>query len=173
MPEKPVQPLWEEPPDEERDFLCPIRSPKINKAVTGLVLSDQITGVRTYYDPGEGRDSRGKSQPCLGGPENCKGCRLGYDHRWKGYLACLDHTTGRFFVAEVTKEAYLTCEGFKTWKNQLRGKTLKLSRLGQDAQGRVTASLAFWAGDASKLPSAFDVRATLERAWFGPYREGQ
>lgn len=158
---------WSGPPDPERGVYYKCRSPKPGRDVTGVVLSEVITGAVVWFRPPTGPDDRGRSLPCTGNRETCEGCKTHRTHAWKGYLACWSTTEGRLFLAEVTREAYLTCPLFEVYKRALRGKVVTLRRNGDAKNSRVTATLKLWAGQAGDLPPAFNVESALERMWFG------
>ena len=167
MSEKTPGIAWSGPPDPERGVYYPIRSPKPGREVVGVVLSETITGAIVYYEPAGPDERRGRSRPCNGDKKTCEGCLGGRDHVWKGYLACWDRQSGRLFLAEVTREAYLRCPMFELFKGALRAKLLRLTRNGEHANARVGARLEDLRVAGESLPPAFNVKSALERLWFG------
>lgn len=163
---------WCAPPDADRGVYYPLLAPKPGKDVTGIILSETIQGVITYYVPPTGPGEKGHSLPCTCGELPCEGAKMKRDHRWKGYLACWDRAQGRLFIAEVTKEAYCRCPGFEQFKGALRGKVLRLARRGDSANARVQAVITAPSGVAGDLPPAFNVQSAMERIWF-PQHGGQ
>lgn len=158
---------WSGPPDPERGIYYPIKAPKPDSEVRGVILCEVVYGVLTHwvFEP----DTKGKGQtlPCMGSPATCKHCEEKLEQRWKGYLSCWDHSTGRVFIAEVTREAYLRCGSFELFKGQLRGKHLRLTRAGRAGNSRVTAIVSQWQQTTVNLPPSFNVQTALERIWFG------
>lgn len=153
---------WADAPDSGRTVMYHIYAPKPGRDVNLVILGETLHGAYTHWI-----DKR--TRPCMGTKENCEGCQLGIDKRWKGYLACWDRGKGRLVLAEVTREAYLRCPQFEVWKGQLRGKTLKLQRNGESRNSRVTATVAHYGGPPGSLPPAFNVVTALEHIWFdGP-----
>lgn len=163
---------WCAPPSGDGGIFYPLLAPKPGKEVVGIILSEAIQGVITYYVPPTGPGEKGHSLPCTCGEQPCEGAKHKRDHRWKGYLGCWDRTQGRLFVAEVTKEAYCRCPGFEQFKGALRGKILRLARRGEAANARVQATITAPAGATWELPPAFNVQSALERIWF-PEHAGQ
>lgn len=163
--------VWSPAPDPDAGVYYPIKTPKPGKDVIGIVLSECIVGAVTYYVPPDREGSEGHSLPCTCGESPCPGRVANRDHRWKGFLACWDRSSGRLFIGEVTKEAYLRCPQFEVWKGQLRGKMLKLARSGTARNSRVTAAVTAPTGQLVGLPAAFNVQSALERIWFGSQGE--
>ena len=165
---------WCAPPSGDGGMYYPLLAPKPGKDVVGIILSECIAFVWTYYVPANGAGEKGHSLPCTCTEQPCEGAKMKRDHRQKGYLACWDRAKGRLFIAEVTKEAYLRCPAFELFAGALRGKTLRLCRRGEAANARVQAVVTAPQGQPFELPPAFNVRSALERIWHppqGPLRE--
>jgi hypothetical protein len=134
-------------------------APRFYRAATRLGIAS-LVGAETHF-----MDNR--TQPHIEPAQFCEGCHRRIDKRWKGYLGCWDRHVGRLCLAEVTTEAFKTCRGFKEHANGLRGMALNLSRNGMSRNARCTAKLSMYGTDGPKMPPEFDVKAALERLWFG------
>lgn len=133
------------------------------------VLSLDLVGVYGHFDGS-------RFLPCLGPREldppgsvpPCPTCEAGFRRRWRGYLGVALARNGRVVVLELTARAVQDCPPLIAWRNDLRGRRLRVQRLGRNRQGRVVAQLL--GGDRLKpsdLPPPPDVEAALMRLWFG------
>lgn len=151
--------VWCSTPDAHRRIMYPIYTPKVGKDVVVVILSQEMTGAHVHY-------FSGRTQPCIRESGKCEGCERGADRRWKGYLACLDKAKGRQVLVEVTREAFMRCQGFAAYAGQLRGMVLRLIRSGEAKNSRVQAQLMKYTGHIAELPPEFNVKAALEVIWF-------
>jgi hypothetical protein len=149
---------WQDSPDPFRPLMIPIYSAKVDRPVNLVIVTPSLVGAETHYF-----DSRTRPHVVRG---VCEGCDRHIDKRWKGYLGCWDRHKGRMALAEVTREAFEKCPGFKDYKDRLRGLVVQLVRNGSSKNARVTAKLMAWAGSAVELPPPVDVKAALQRIWF-------
>ena len=159
--------MWDGPPDPERGIYYPIRSCKPGHDVRGVVLCEVVYGVVTHWEPDENVKGGGRTVPCMGKACWCRTAKPKPEDRWKGYVSMWDHSSGRLFLAEITRESYLRCGSFELYKGQLRGKYLKLVRAGEKKNSRVNAVVSVWQQPLANIPPSFNVQSALERIWFG------
>lgn len=135
-----------------------IASPKPNRPVNAVILSDRVLRVPTHFI-----DRR--TTPHYAPVSLCAGCQLGQRPRVKGYLAGLDLVTKRYCVVELTAEAIRSNAMLSdVYGSSLRGMRLSLRRRGSSPNSAVSAELMTPA-DSSPPPPPFDLKAQLLTIW--------
>ena len=104
------------------------RTPQ-GRPFTGLILSNNLTGTNTHF-------YKGRTCPCE--LPNCAACADGLPWRWHGYVACMDITTGRHCLYELTAAAAEPLVTYHDLTGTLRGVLFESTRIGKRPNGRVT-----------------------------------
>jgi hypothetical protein len=157
-------PQWGPPPEGNQPKLIKIASPKWGIPIRMVILSDSCVGVWTHhYDK--------RTRPCMGKQGRCEGHDRNIPARWKGYLAALEPTHGRLYLAELTHGCVQQCPALYSEESSLRGMLILLERTAKAPNSKVFVELTAPKVSSVNLTAAFDVRAALHRIWFGPHWE--
>lgn len=149
---------WSNAPAPHRAHVGRVLSPRPGDILIGAILSNQIVGVLTHF-------MDGRSSPHIEPAQACEPCKLTRQRpRWKGYLSAFVWGTSRICVFELTEGAYLADERLRDPEFDLRGWVIRVERMTAHKRARVRVE---WKEkiDASKLPPACDVVASLEVLW--------
>jgi len=122
-----------------------------------VCLNSCVYGVRTHY-------VEGRTVPCTDQTRGyCDHCAESKP-RWYGYMGGLIPQVGRLALAEMTYEAAKACPMLHQVGVDLRGKLLKVERIGESKRGRVVATFEEMR-IAVKLPRPHDIPAALCAIW--------
>lgn len=164
--------IWQPAPGPVARWLPVIFPLPEQPALDLVILSQELVGVLGHWNGA-------RFTPCLGprqGDEHvpefhCSFCRDGAPRRWRGYLGALLARQGRQAIVELTQRAVQDCPVIIAQRNDLRGRRLRVRRLGKSRQGRVVAELLGTDRLAdNQLPPPPAVEASLMALWFGGNR---
>lgn len=144
------------PPDDHRNSgLRLIRTPEA-RALTGYVLSDNVTGTPTHF-------VGNRTVPCEGA--DCECCESGVPWRWHGYLAVLIEATQETVLFEMTAKASDSFKAYYERYGTTRGAHFKAQRLNARTNGRVLIQAK--PADLAKvhLPKSPNVQKLLCHIW--------
>lgn len=145
----------------------PIRGPKPGVEVCGIVTNPGLVICQLHYLDNPARPGRRQSMPHVKLPDGCYGCINVMPKRWKGYLGCTDVSGGKPFIAEVTADAARSCQALTTKGFNLRGRFLRLRRMGKQRNSSVFACLETPL-PVPALQDPIDVVGQLLRLWGYP-----
>ena len=135
--------------------------PKPKWSVEGWILSRQVQQFNTHYIDVHGK---GRTVPCIGRENGCQICGPFASLRWKGFLAIFNPSCTKPVISELTPYAFDHCRELNDLSYDLRGRWLKVTRLGNRPNGPVKATVSV-RSDVPELPDEPDIRFTLMHVW--------
>jgi hypothetical protein len=129
---------------------------KPGKPITGIVLTNDLTGAYTHY-------YGGRTQVC--NAPNCKACDERKNARWYGYAQIWNPTTHSVAVVEVTPTCVEAIDAYMKTHGTLRGAWIKLQRVGPKLNAKLTAELREPTHSSDLLPQPADLEKYLTRLW--------
>jgi hypothetical protein len=160
-------PSWAPVPPADDGPYLEVMWPRIKRPVAGYLLDARPQGAFCHWLPDQrpgAKPTDGRTTCCVGRENNCRYCNPAFGRKWVGYAAYLDSVVGRIKLAQITKEAVVSCPSLADPRRNLRGAFLRLERLGELNNGRVQAEMIFSA-EATRLPRAPDIVPTLVKMW--------
>lgn len=146
------------PKQQGRAEFWKIYRAKPTTPITGIILSDDITGAMLHW---LNRSSCPHTEPA----EHCVGCQAGVSMRWEGYLHCWHPTTNTHFIAAFPGGPADTIDAWREKCSTLRGTKLVLAKPGGKQQSRVIAQLSDSKHAHNALPPAADIAKVLAHLW--------
>ena len=122
-----------------------------------VAVGERVHGFLTHWWDG-------KAIPCKGPGGECWHCKQGMQPRWNGYLNVVALPTLRRRILCITEGAYRHSKTLREHDGALRGKGLKLERMGIGKTAPVRVQVGS-PGTEVTLPSDWDITACLCRIW--------
>lgn len=139
----------------------PILSPKPGAPIRGFLLSDELVGVNTHF-------YMDRTVPCKEPESKCIGCQYGLHKRWKCYLGCWSKEMTRLVLVELTRKALEESLNIPKARTIFRrGLEIIVQRRGTKNNAPLLFELNANRNPGCELPKQFDIRAALERIWYG------
>lgn len=153
---------WSPGPARQQGTMLPIWTVPPGRKLEGWILSQYAVGVFTHFV--QDSEGRGRTRPCTSPTLPCAGCAWNTPRRWKGYVAIQTERTGQVGLAQFTVEAWRSAPSLQQQMETLRGRWLKLWRLGSARNSRMTALVEVRCPVPELLPCP-EVERALLRIW--------
>lgn len=136
-------------------------SPRREVTIDAVLLADTFFGKWIHWV--ETVPGKGVTIPC-DETEHCTHCKLGYPHRWNGYIAALDSRSRDFFVLALTEGCARQLLDHLPQYGTLRGLQFLFIRGKEKVNARVEPRLV---GKCSEgvVPQEFSIHSSLSRLW--------
>jgi len=131
--------------------------PHSKTALHVVAVGERVHGFLTHWWDG-------RAVPCKGPGEECWYCQQRQQPRWNGYLNVIALPSLRRRILCITEGAYRHSKTLRDHDGTLRGKGLKLERMGTAKNAPVRVQVGTPASQVT-LPSDWDLTATLCRIW--------
>lgn len=145
-----------DPPEDPRGTSLPLVRCPTMKAISGIILSDDLIGTNTHF-------YRGRTLPCDDG--NCPACTDGFPWRWHAYLALYGLSSNRVVLFEMTAKATEPLILYRKAYGTLRGCHLTAKRANSSPNSRVIITTKRADLQATTLPDAPNVISALSIIW--------
>jgi len=154
--------IWDSPVPLKGPAWAELTRAKLGQTIELMVLSSRPIATLTHFVRELG--TKGRTFPCIKTNGKCPYCQAELRQVWKAYLGCWNPYKRCKTVAEITPEAYRGNDLLMRPDYDLRGKRMKMYRLGNKENGKVSVVFDEFNGKV-KVMEPFDVRRALLLTW--------